>query len=64
MAKSLDLLIAVAKKWPNDQLQTYIGELEDQVDDLKELLRALRNIERQNQKDINRKLDSGTRGGK
>lgn len=63
MAKSLDLLIAVAKKWPQDQLQSYIGQLDDQVDELKELLRALRALERQKQREINRKLDSGTRGG-
>jgi chaperonin cofactor prefoldin len=62
-AKSLDLLIAVAKKWPHDQLKEYIENLEGQIEELKELVRELRAVERQKQKEINRKLESGTRGG-
>jgi hypothetical protein len=56
-------LLRIAEAWQLEHLKNYIDNLESQVNDIKDLLKALREIERKKQKAVNRKLrESGPRG--
>ncbi len=63
MATYKEKFLQVAERWPKPQLDDYVKELEGQVNELKELVQALKTIQKRKQKEIDRKLrDSGTRG--
>lgn len=56
-------LVNTAKLWPKSHLDDYIKNLEEQVHQIKELLYELRLLQKQKQKEIDKKLrDSGPRG--
>jgi hypothetical protein len=56
-------LLKIAEQWPKSHLDDYIKGLEGQTDELKELIQALKTIQKRKQKEIDRKLrDSGPRG--
>ena len=55
--------LKIAEKWPKSHLDEYIKDLEGQANELKELVQALKAIQRRKQKEIDRKLrDNGPRG--
>ncbi len=62
MSRSRELLLAVAKSWPVEILKDYINQLEEQVEDLRGLVRELKVLLKAKEKAIKAKLDSGPRG--
>lgn len=62
MNRLITSITATARLWSHEHLKLYIQQLTDQIDDMKLLLKELSQVEREKQKEINKKLESGPRG--
>jgi hypothetical protein len=57
------LLELIHTEWTDNQLDTYIFNQEQRLENAKELLRELKEIRRKRNKKKQRSLDTGVRGG-
>ena len=58
-------LLNVARLWPKEHLDGYIEQLDEQIADLRDFVKQLKVIQKEKQKEIDRKLsrkDTGVRG--
>lgn len=63
MSRSREELLAIVKAWPIETTRVYISNLEEQIGELRELVRDLRSMEKVKQRAIDKKLrESGPRG--